>query len=650
MANAAVAVMGPPPSPKEPRRSGRRSVPSGSTSKSPAGSPTSDSAPKAKDTSHRPSSSSNSSSSKNRRHKHDDHDEPLDDVRKGGTNGNGNGSSRSKRKGKEKEKSSNGAGGAGDDGDEGLPQVDGSVAGDFEDNNEEEGGITRCICGEYYAPSERISQSQPQNTVDDDEEQKDRGDWMAQCEMCTTWQHGQCMGYAAEKDMPEHYYCEECRPDLHVELLKKHAKRARQSSINSHHARHASRSSRSRSPILQPKPTKRRNTMNSRDAAYDESVHLLLEVTAAEAAAATQDVKTSSPISATANGEANGDGDGEPEADIQPNSKRKRKRSEDDAAPAKRTRSASIASDRTNVALGRDATPINTANGNLKATPAPTPTAKASNSRNRRATARKTQVQDLGAAEGEEAGGTAPARRPANNRSKANTVNDNNGRRTQGSATGGHGVNSSGHANAAAASRAYHQSHAYAVSQQPLFTSWNLPDYLAHLEAMLPTDVPRPLEVRGSGVDYTGHESLERTTERGVKVKWPAKRMSVGDMNKRVRALVEWVGREQASALERTRRREALENAFKEGLSNQVDSEDVTMVDEGPATIESPLQERRPNGVDSVPSMAPKSGPSDSGKTTMKMMEELMEELISFQERFGPGAKAKERERRVAAS
>lgn len=71
--------------------------------------------------------------------------------------------------------------------------------------------------------------------------------------------------------------------------------------------------------------------MNSRDAAYDESVHLLLEVTAAEAAAATQDVKTSSPISATANGEANGDGDGEPEADILPNSKRKRKRSEDDA-------------------------------------------------------------------------------------------------------------------------------------------------------------------------------------------------------------------------------------------------------------------------------------------------------------------------------
>ena len=34
---------------------------------------------------------------------------------------------------------------------------------------------------------------------------------------------------------------------------------------------------------------------------------------------------------------------------------------------------------------------------------------------------------------------------------------------------------------------------------------------------------------------------------------------------------------------------------------------------------------------------------------TMKMMEELMEELIGFQEKFGPGAKNRDRERRLAA-
>lgn len=238
----------------------------------------------------------------------------------------------------------------------------------------------------------------------------------------------------------------------------------------------------------------------------------------------------------------------------------------------------------------------------------------------------------------------------------ANTGNDSNARRAQGNSAGGHAVSSNGHANTSAASRAYHHSHAYAVSQQPLFTSWNLPDYLAHLEPMLPTDVPRPLEVRGSGVDSTGRESLERTTERGVKVKWPSKRMSVGDMNKRVRALVEWVGREQASALERTRRREALEKTLGEaqGLNGQARANgrhasemgDLMVADSTPV-VESPLQEKQPNGIDGLSSKPPDLSLSDSGQTTMKMMEELMEELINFQERFGPGAKTKERDRRT---
>lgn len=43
---------------------------------------------------------------------------------------------------------------------------------------------------------------------------------MAQCEMCEAWQHGRCMGFGEEGDLPEHYYCEQCRPDLYVELLR----------------------------------------------------------------------------------------------------------------------------------------------------------------------------------------------------------------------------------------------------------------------------------------------------------------------------------------------------------------------------------------------------------------------------------------------
>lgn len=178
---------------------------------------------------------------------------------------------------------------------------------------------------------------------------------------------------------------------------------------------------------------------------------------------------------------------------------------------------------------------------------------------------------------------------------------------------------------------------------------------------MLPTDVPQPLEVRGSGIDSTGRESLERNTERGVKVKWPGKRMSVSDMNKRVRALVEWVGREQASALERGRRRDAIEKALREvrqtngdihpgAVENQhpsIENGDAIAAD-GPA-MESPVQEKPLTLLDTSSPVSQFPTPSESA-STMKMMEELMEELINFQERFGPGAKMKERERRIVSS
>lgn len=145
---------------------------------------------------------------------------------------------------------------------------------------------------------------------------------------------------------------------------------------------------------------------------------------------------------------------------------------------------------------------------------------------------------------------------------------------------------------------------------------------------------------------------MERTTERGVKVKWPGKRMSVGDMNKRVRALVEWVGREQASAQERSRRKESIEKALKDIRASRADNPrsaiegggEVSMVLEGEAVTESPLQEKQPPTPTVADALA-----VDSGSETMKMMEELMEELINFQERYGPGAKTKERERRTVS-
>ena len=45
---------------------------------------------------------------------------------------------------------------------------------------------------------------------------------MVQCETCDVWQHGQCMGFPTEEDLPPgEYHCELCRPDLHLSTIEK---------------------------------------------------------------------------------------------------------------------------------------------------------------------------------------------------------------------------------------------------------------------------------------------------------------------------------------------------------------------------------------------------------------------------------------------
>lgn len=125
-----------------------------------------------------------------------------------------------------------------------------------------------------------------------------------------------------------------------------------------------------------------------------------------------------------------------------------------------------------------------------------------------------------------------------------------------------------------------------------------------------------------------------------MRVRWPGKRMSVGDMNKRVRALVEWVGREQASASERYRRREALQAALGDATSLGV----LSIGDAGEMAMDGvPPSQRALPPPSVVEDKNIEGGVVNAEKSTMKMMEELMEELIGFQERFGPGAKSRER-------
>ncbi|PNH45868.1 hypothetical protein VD0004_g2105 [Verticillium dahliae] len=67
---------------------------------------------------------------------------------------------------------------------------------------EPEEEIIRCVCG----------------ATDQDDDEDDQV-WVA-CDTCGAWQHNVCMGMP-DDNLPEHYYCEQCRPQLeyHKELL-----------------------------------------------------------------------------------------------------------------------------------------------------------------------------------------------------------------------------------------------------------------------------------------------------------------------------------------------------------------------------------------------------------------------------------------------
>lgn len=43
---------------------------------------------------------------------------------------------------------------------------------------------------------------------------------MIQCDSCKCWQHCICMGLHTEADCPDVYFCEQCRPELHIPLLR----------------------------------------------------------------------------------------------------------------------------------------------------------------------------------------------------------------------------------------------------------------------------------------------------------------------------------------------------------------------------------------------------------------------------------------------
>ncbi|KAI8817722.1 uncharacterized protein EV422DRAFT_540630 [Fimicolochytrium jonesii] len=106
-------------------------------------------------------------------------------------------------------------------------------------DTEDEDEVTRCVC-------ERV----------------DSFGVMVQCEDCLVWQHCECM-HVNPKRLPKHYFCEECKPGNHpnFDAIKAAHQAARESPPE---------------PVVNVSG-KRRSTMNSREAAQPYSELLLLK-------------------------------------------------------------------------------------------------------------------------------------------------------------------------------------------------------------------------------------------------------------------------------------------------------------------------------------------------------------------------------------
>ncbi|KAM0333462.1 hypothetical protein ACHAQA_002124 [Verticillium albo-atrum] len=170
------------------------------------------------------------------------------------------------------------------------------MANDADDIQEDDESV-RCICGfdEYPGPppfEEEIKHGKINTEADffaSIELSDEVSGLFVQCDVCKVWQHGACVGIFTEESSPDEYFCETCRKDLHKIHVAINGQRysnylplgrqSRSSSRATSVAKDGTRSpkdssTRSARASSAAQAAKRRSTMNSRDAAYDEDEQL----------------------------------------------------------------------------------------------------------------------------------------------------------------------------------------------------------------------------------------------------------------------------------------------------------------------------------------------------------------------------------------
>lgn len=90
----------------------------------------------------------------------------------------------------------------------------GNYGGETEDLDEEQ-EVTRCLCGQDELREQAISNSVNEILKKEYGIQIDQGLFI-QCDKCSVWQHGYCVGLFTNDDVPDKYWCELCKPDFHI--------------------------------------------------------------------------------------------------------------------------------------------------------------------------------------------------------------------------------------------------------------------------------------------------------------------------------------------------------------------------------------------------------------------------------------------------
>ncbi|CEQ42017.1 SPOSA6832_03779, partial [Sporobolomyces salmonicolor] len=529
-----------------------------------------------------------------------------------------------------------------------------------DDDDGGDGGVTRCVCGDdsellsLLLGGVRAGNELTFGLSCPTDEEMSSG-LMIQCDTCKCWQHGPCVGLWEEKECPNRYFCELCKPNLHGPggLLRKVSRKSSAPAANRHrspsvpstlsHARshpngaHKPRESADAalisaflvdhsavhddsSPPPAPKEPKKRSTMNSRDAAYDDAIAMsILEPDQREGGESAdgeildaQKRKLSPELGEGASGIEEGEiaEDGAEGAAEQTAPAREGEK-DDHAAQADEYDS-----------QPRDPSP--------PSIPAPVPAARAKHPN------QYTYRPKNGAA--------APARNPrASPTKRANGSKSHFGSNGEGSSAfpGGGGEGGGGKGKGKDKDRADKDKDKEWTSSEPTFNlGWSMPEHLKHLAYLLPTATPEPISVPSlsshhhSAHAYTDSEQPPHHLEPPTKVRFPAKRVTMPEMKKRARNVLEYLSRVQLEMSERGRRHEALTRAVsgasgREGAGSSASSSSGGGDGGGGGAGGINLGALPP-----LPGMGGAEEPNEGGSASMRMMDALSKEVIMFQQRF----------------